>query len=63
MVYVMEQRPGTNVYVPRIGVVAIVTNVGVNTRRMRVVSPMGRFIGSFRPGSFRPCFKDGSIRP
>ena len=31
--------------------------------RIRVVSPVGRFAGSFRPGSFRPCFRGGSIRP
>ena len=30
---------------------------------IRVVSPVGRFAGSFRPGSFRPCFRGGSIRP
>ena len=31
---------------------------------IRVVSPVGRFArGLFRPGSFRPCFRDGSIRP
>ena len=35
-----------------------------NTRiGIRVVSPVGRFAGSFRPGSFRPCFRGGSIRP
>ena len=28
-----------------------------------VVSPVGRFAGSIRPGSFRPCFRGGSIRP
>ena len=33
------------------------------SKRIRVVSPVGRFTGSFRPGSFRPCFKGGSIRP
>ena len=32
-------------------------------RRIRVVSPVGRFAGSFRPRSFRPCFRGGSIRP
>ena len=31
--------------------------------RIRVISPVGRFAGSFRPGSFRPCFRGGSIRP
>ena len=31
--------------------------------RIRVVLPMGRFAGSFRPGSFRPCFGGGSFRP
>ena len=30
--------------------------------RIRVVSPVGRFAGSFRPGSFRPCFWGGSFR-
>ena len=30
---------------------------------IRVVSPVGRFAGSFRPGSFRPCFMGGSFRP
>ena len=30
---------------------------------IRVVSPVGRFAGSFCPGSFRPCFRGGSIRP
>ena len=28
-----------------------------------MVSPVGRFAGSFRPGPFRPCFMGGSIRP
>ena len=28
-----------------------------------VVSPVGRFAGSFCPGSFRPCFMGGSFRP
>ena len=32
-------------------------------RRIRVVSPVGRFAGSFRPESFRPGFMDGSFRP
>ena len=31
--------------------------------RIRVVSPVGRFAGSFRPESFRPRFRGGSIRP
>ena len=30
---------------------------------IRVVSPVGCFAGSFRPGSFRPCFLGGSFRP
>ena len=28
-----------------------------------LVSPVGRFAGSFRPESFRPGFRGGSIRP
>ena len=35
----------------------------LETIRIRVVSPVGRFAGSFRPGSFRPCFWGGSFRP
>ena len=30
---------------------------------IRVVSPVGRFAGSFRPESFRPRFEGGSFRP
>ena len=36
---------------------------GVGLGGIRVVSPVGRFAGSFRPGSFRPCFRGGSFRP
>ena len=39
------------------------TNNFYGCGRIRVVSPVGRFAGSFRPGSFRPCFSGGSIRP
>ena len=34
------------------------TLVSMATERIRVVSPVGRFAGSFRP-----CFRGGSIRP
>ena len=30
---------------------------------IRIVSPVGRFARSIRPGSFCPCFRGGSIRP
>ena len=30
---------------------------------IRVVSPVGRFAGSFRPESFRPGFIGGLFRP
>ena len=38
-------------------------HLAIHMRRIRVVSPVGRFAGSFRPGTFRPCFRGGSIRP
>ena len=36
---------------------------GLLRSRIRVVSPVGRFAGSFRPESFRPGFMGGSFRP
>ena len=34
-----------------------------SSKGIRVVSPVGRFAGSFRPESFRPGFMGGSFRP